>query len=163
MAITRPTLSPEQLQLIADKRTELGTQPTDAPNPGTNLVQDDWVQIDNSWYAWIVAPDSGCTGSYIPDWDLYLSIGSLEDYISDRAGPNGETMPIFDPVEAQARAAAKPAGDPKHAAKGEQHAPRRALQQVLREAIKRLPHNDQKRARQTLRQAGVLGPEDKED
>jgi len=66
---------------------------------GSNLVVDDHLQIDNSWSGVVLGGEGGAVWFCVPDWgDLIMPIG-LVDYVTDRAGPGGQGMPIFDPTE----------------------------------------------------------------
>lgn len=125
---------------------------------GTNLVVGDHLQIDNSWKVVVLGGQDAAVQSYIPEWGGMIMNIALVDYITDRAGPNGETMPIYDEQQVEARGLAKPAAVDKHA----QHAHRRDIKEVLRDAIKRLDHKEAKHAREVLRAAGVLGHDDKD-
>lgn len=133
---------------------------------GTNLVASDHVQIDNSWYAVLLGASvssPGCVDTYIPDWgEFILPMWQIDLFVTDRAGPNGETMPIYDLQQMAARtadAAAKP--EAAGAERREKRAHRRDLKELLREAIGRLPDDQERRVRQTLRAKGVLGHEDR--
>jgi hypothetical protein len=143
---------------LADKATDT-LNPMSADVPGTNLVFDDHVEVASSWKCICFGGGNDAVYAYIPDWDLFFSI-DLVDAVTDRAGPNGQTMPIIDPVQAEARTAAKAAAaNPKQAAHAEK-VERRELKQLLKDAIARLPHAEQKHAREVLRAHGVLGKDD---
>ena len=161
----RLVLTQSQHDQIDAKRTELGVQPTDVVVEGSNLVPDDNLRVMDTFDVWVIGADSGLISSYVPDYDMILPFDII-DHITDRAGPNGETMPIFDPVQAEARTAAKAGGtvqNPKMAAKEErkeERAHRRDIRDMLHDAIKRLPRDQQKPAREKIRAAGVLGKDD---
>ncbi len=122
---------------------------------GSNLVVDDHLQIDSSWSGIVVGGEGGLVHFCIPDWgNLFLPI-DLVDYVTDRAGPEGETMPIFDPVQVEARAASKTVAVAPDTTQQHGHH-RTSLADALRNAIKRLPHDKQQHAREVLRKAGVL-------
>jgi hypothetical protein len=91
--------------------------------PGTNLVSDDHLEIDHSWKCVVFGGGNAAVYCYVPDWDFFMNC-DLVDYITDRAGPNGETMPVIDPVQMEAMRAAAAAKNPKHAAHGHHAAPR---------------------------------------
>lgn len=153
----RLNLTQEEQALIEVHRAELGTTSETVIVDGSNLKLGDHLQIDNSWEGVVVGPEAGTVSFYVPAWPLLFPV-DLFDYITDRAGPNGETMPVTDPApQARGAAAAAPAATPdKH------HKPhRRHIKEVLREAIKRLPHDQQKNAREVMVRAGVLGKDDK--
>jgi hypothetical protein len=127
---------------------------------GTNLVAGDQVTVNDSWTAAIFAGDDGGSAwCCMPQWgSVCLPIADLADFVTDRAGPNGETMPIYDEVQAQARSAAKTQAV--EADTKQKHGHHRSLESALRDAIKRLPHDKQKHARETLKKHGVLGGKD---
>jgi hypothetical protein len=100
--------------------------------PGTNLVPDDHLEIDHNWKCVVLGGGNEVVYVYVPDWG-WFSDGGLADFfdlVTDRAGPNGEIMPIIDPVQMQARTAAAAAKNPKHAAHGHHVAPR-TMQDLL--------------------------------
>jgi hypothetical protein len=69
---------------------------------GTNLIVGDLVRIVDAFDGYLVGPEPGGGTVYalVPEWgDPIIGFGDLEDYVTDRAGPNGETMPIFDDEE----------------------------------------------------------------
>ncbi len=149
--MSRLTVSPAQQALIDAFKTENASTFDPEIAAGSTLVEGDHLEIDNSWYVIAIAGQWGCVACMIPDWgDLILAI-DLVDYVTDRAGPNGEEMPIFDAQQLQARAASKTqAVEDKHG----HH--RETLRRAVREAIKRLPHDEEKAARDMLKQKGVL-------
>lgn len=165
----RLVLSPEEEGIITAWQTENASQLDPEPAAGTNIVVGDHLQVDNSWEVVVMGGLGGVVGSFIPAWGgLCLPI-DLVDYITDRAGPppGNATMPIFDEQQMQARTAAKAgAPNPKEAARAERKEERaerredRDLKHALRDAIKRLPHKEQKHAREVLRAKGVLGKDD---
>lgn len=158
--MNRYTITPEEQTILDDRRAEYGVQMTDVVVPGSNLVVDDHIEVDHAWKIVVIgAGQDGSIDCLMIEWgDLVLRNFDLFDYISDRAGPDGQTMPVIDEQGLQARAlkAGGVAANPKHAAK--QH--RRELKEVLRDAIKRLPHKEEKHAREVLRAAGVLGKDE---
>ena len=166
----RYTITPEEQTILDDLRTEWGVQMTDVVVPGSNLVVDDHIEVDHAWKIAIIGPgQDGSIDCLMLEWgDMVLRNFDLFEYISDRAGPDAQTMPVTDPEpELQARQSARSATEggqnPKHAAKAErkeERAHRRDLKEVLREAIQRLPHKEQKHAREVLRTKGVLGKDD---
>jgi hypothetical protein len=147
----RITLTSEQQAEIEAKRVELGTTPETVIIEGSNLKMDDHLQIDNSWEGVVVGPESGVVCFYVPAWPLLFAV-DIEPYITDRIGPNGEVMPIFDPEQAEARAAGK--AEAVEADKENGH--HRTIEQSLKDAIKRLPHDQQSSARKLLKEKGVL-------
>lgn len=156
----RQVLTPEQQLIVDDYRTANNVKLTDVVVDGTNLVVDDQLEIDNTWPLLVVlsGDGGGAVNSYIPDWgDLIMPI-DLIDYVTDRIGPQAQTMPIFDEVQLQARTAAKTKapGDKHHP-----HTHRRSLEDVLRDAVKRLPHKEEKHALAVLKKAGVLDKKDR--
>jgi hypothetical protein len=98
----RLTISPEQQSLIDafKQENEGGFDPE--PAAGTNLVEGDDLQIDNDWKVRVIAGQWGCVACLVPEWsNAIMQIALVEGrrtYITDRAGPNGETMPIYDPT-----------------------------------------------------------------
>jgi hypothetical protein len=93
----RLDISPEQQAIIDTFKTEQGSTFDPEPAAGSNLIEGDDLEVDNSWKVRVIAGQWGCVACLIPEWgDIILPI-DLVDYVSDRAGPNGETMPIFDP------------------------------------------------------------------
>lgn len=151
----RLTLTPEAEAEIEAKRTELGVTEETVVIEGSNLVPGDHLQIDNSWEGVVVGPESGVVCFFVPAWPLLFAV-DIEPYITDRIGSNGETMPIFDPAPQEAgRGASAPA--PTTASKAKKPG---GIKQALRDAIKRLPHDQQQRARQLLHDKGVLGKDE---
>ena len=156
----RLTLTQTQQDAVA---SWLATKANDTLNPvspdvpGTNLVPDDHLEIDGSWYIVVFGGSNGGVCSYVPAWELFFDCFVCQDYVTDRAGPNGETMPIFNPP-VQARGAAAPAVAPSSTPAPHKH--RRDIKEALRDAIKRMPHDQQKHAREVLRTKGVLGKDD---
>jgi len=95
----RLTISPEQQTIIDTFKAEQGSTFDPEPAEGTNLIEGDDLEVDNSWKVRVIAGQWGCVACIIPEWgDIILPIG-LVPYITDRAGPNGETMPIYDPPD----------------------------------------------------------------
>lgn len=162
----RLTLTTEQAAFVAAKRAELGVQPGDPIQAGTNLVQDDTIRINDSWTIYVVCGDAGVIGAYVPEWDnmpgnvephFYCPI-DVGDDVTDRAGPDGQTMPIYDAVALEARAAKKAGGaNPKKARKLSDHDARVANRDLL-------AGQTDKHARQAIRAAmrahGLLGKDD---
>src|SRR4051812_29752044 len=95
----RLTLTEDQQAEIDAKKVELGVEPDTVVFEGTNLMPDDHVEIDDgAWYAVIVGPSTGCIMAFVPDWPAMFPV-DFAKFISDRIGPNGETMPIWLPEE----------------------------------------------------------------
>jgi hypothetical protein len=149
----RLTLSPEQQTIVDNWRAENNVQMSDHVVDGTNLVVDDHLQIDNSWLCVVLAGENGDgVNAFVPEWGDFIMPIDLVDYITDRAGPNGQTMPIYDAVEPpQAMSAARVASgatpNPKDAAR-DVHAHRRDRKTFYRDLIKAAPSEE---ARRTLR------------
>lgn len=148
----RLQLTPEQQTFVETSRAELSIQPNDVVQEGTNLVVDDHVQVDNSWLVVVIGGASGCVASYMPDWGQFWIPIDLVDYVTDRIGPNGETMPIFD-EQLQARHA-QAAGERR------ERGQRRDIRGMLRDGLRRLPREQRKHVREVLRAKGVLGRDD---
>lgn len=123
----RHTLTPTQQAGIESWMSEKASDtlnPLSPDVPGTNLVYLDQLEIDHAWWLVVLGGGNGLVYAYVPDWDVFFNIECV-DYVTDRAGPNGETMPVIDPVQMEARLAAKAGGqNPKHAAHGHHVAPR---------------------------------------
>lgn len=136
----RLPLTPEDDAAIADWKVNNTPEALDPVQLGTNLVVDDHVQVDNAWSAVVLGGDGiAGTYSYIPEWGgLTLNI-VLSDYITDRAGPNGETMPIVDPPHVEHR-----------------HA---EVARRLLDAVDRLPGRQRAHALEVLRAHGAIDPE----
>jgi hypothetical protein len=112
----RLEITPEQQTIMDDYAAQQTPLPsTDPVHADTNLVVGDDLEIDNSWKVRVIGGD-GATGTHciVPEWGNYCANIVLSDYITDRAGPNGETMPIRDEQQMQAMLA-KQGGNPKHA------------------------------------------------
>jgi hypothetical protein len=165
----RIDVTPEARAAMADFKAQnpANFDPNDLIYEGSNLVLDDHLQIDSSWQGIVFGGNGGLVWFCIPDWGNMLLPIDLIDYITDRAGPDGQTLPVFDEQQMQARAAKAAAPqNPNQAARAErkeERAHRREVKEVLREAVARLPHDQRKHARQVLRAAGVLGPNDGDD
>jgi hypothetical protein len=158
--MNRLVLTPEEQAAVDDYRTVNNVQPTDTVVDGTNLVIDDHLRVDNAWDVAIVGGTGMFVIAIIPAWGGMILEIDLLNFVTDRAGPNGQTMPIYDPQQELARAAkVAPPVDPKLAAKDER-TDRRGLRKALRDAIERLPADQQKHARQVIRAAGALGKDD---
>lgn len=161
----RLQLTSTQQAFVDTSRTELSIQPNDVVQEGTNLVVDDHLQVDNSWFVVVIGGASGCVASYMPTWgDFWIPI-DLVNYVTDRAGPNGETMPIFDEQLQARRAKAGDEGlrDATKTERREERAHRRDIREMLRDGLRRLPQEQRKRARDAMRAQGVLGKDDKDD
>jgi len=95
----RIAVTPET-QTAIDEFKAAHTAPfDDEVYPGSNLVPDDHLEIDNSWSGIVVGGETGLVWFCVPDWGNPIMPIDLIKYVSGRAGPNGETMPIFDPPE----------------------------------------------------------------
>jgi hypothetical protein len=95
----RLDISPEQQGLIDAFKAEQASTFDPEVAAGSNLIEGDDLQVDNSWKVRVIAGQWGCVACLVPEWgDAILAIG-LVDYVTDRAGPNGEGMPIFDPPD----------------------------------------------------------------
>jgi hypothetical protein len=142
----RITLTPDQQTLIDEfKASYPYFDPGGNIYTGSNLVVDDDLQIDNSWEGVVLGGEGGCVWFYVPAWDLILPI-DLINYITDRAGPDGQTMPVFDVPEIN------PLCEPLLAATMAQRMPpRRPFVGVLRDAVARLDPRDQAHACYLLR------------
>jgi hypothetical protein len=160
----RLTISTQTAAVIGDfKSTYEYFDPDGLIYEGSNLVVDDHLILAEQFAGVVLGGEGGAVWFCIPDADNVIMPINLIDVITDRAGPNGQTMPVFDEVQAQARMAKAAAANPKEAARAEhreERAHRRELKEVLREAIAKLPHDQQKHARQVLRAKGVLGKDD---
>lgn len=110
---------------------------------GSNLVVDDNLRVDDQWDCWVLGGEGGLVWSYVPLWALTLPI-DLVPYVTDRIGPAGETMPIFDPLEVNPQCA--PAVERALA----QRAPRRPFAEALRDAVRRLPEHEQRHCLKVL-------------
>jgi len=159
----------ERLQLTTEEQTTIDDfkstyqdfNPDGLIYEGSNLVVDDHLQIDNSWEGVVLGGQGGAVWFCIPAWGAIILPVDLINYVTDRAGPNNETMPIFD--EQQMFASATDAtANPQTAAKAKPGS-RRDVKEMLRDALKRMPKEQRKSAREKLRAAGVLGPDDKDD
>lgn len=160
----RLALTTEQQAEVDAFRLENSVQTSDPVVEGTNLVVDDHLEVDNSWKVVVLSGDGGgAVNSYIPEWGGLIIPIDLVDYVTDRAGPNGETMPIYDEQQLAARAAQASGENPREAARAErreERAHRRDVREMLRDGLKRLPHDQRKHAREVLRDKGVLGKDD---
>lgn len=154
----RIVLTPEQQAIVDAKRIELNVQPGDPIQEGTNLVQGDSIRVNDSWDVFVVCGESGVVGSFVPAWDNFYCAIDLVESVTDRAGPNGETMPIFDEVQLQAMAARAGApANPKRAAKQAE----RDHKKANRELVAAQPnHHTQKLLREALKAHGLLGKDD---
>jgi hypothetical protein len=150
--MNRLELSAETIAAIADfKASYEHFDPEGLIYPDSNLVVDDHLEIDGSWSGVVLGGEQLAVWFCVPDWGNAMMPIDLIDYITDRAGPDGQTLPVFDEVQVQARAAAKTAAmEPKHA---QRH---RTFEQALRDALKKLPHDQQKPTRETLKRVGAL-------
>lgn len=163
----RLELTPEQQAYVdgwlADKASDtLNPMVTTTPLvPDTNLVQFDQVTIDTTWPPAILLGGDGDVGTYtyIPAWD-YLDNVVLVDSVTDRAGPDGQTMPIFTDEQFQSRVAKAAAKNPKQAAKAERKE-QRDIRRSIRETLDAQPDPKvRKRLHQQLVQHGLLGKDD---
>lgn len=159
----RLELTQAQQDYVNDYRSTYTVDPQAELTEGTNLIVDDHLQVDNNWYAIILgpSPDSpGCLDCYIPAWgEFWLPLWQVEVYVTDRAGPNGEVMPVFEveqPLVAQAAAASASAAAHRPPPKPPRR-PRRSLEHVLIEAVQRKVHADQRRILDSLRKQGAIG------
>jgi len=97
----RITLTEQQTSFLSSLRESLGIQPGDPVQEGNNVVQDDNLRVDDAWDIWVVGGAYGIIYAYIPAWDegderVHFPI-DVVPYVTDRAGPDGQTMPLFDP------------------------------------------------------------------
>jgi hypothetical protein len=113
---------------------------------GSNLVVDDNLRVDDQWDCWVLGGEGGLVWSYVPAWALTLPI-DLVPYVTDRIGPAGETMPIFDPLEATPHDSEC---EPLITALLAQRAPRRPFAEALRDAVRRLPEHEQRHCLKVL-------------
>lgn len=154
----RLPISAEQQALIDAYKAENASTFDPEPAAGSNIVEGDDLEVDNNWKVRVIAGQWGCVACLIPEWGDFIMAVDLVDYVTDRAGPAGQTLPIYDPApEAGMSAAAKTqavTAEPK-----QKHGRHRSLQDALRDAVKRLAHDQQKTAREKLKQAGVLSEE----
>jgi hypothetical protein len=100
----RQSISPEQQGLIDAFKSEQGSTFDAEPAEGSNLIEGDDIEVDNQYKMRVIAGQWGCVACLIPEWgDAILPIGLVysreSTLITDRAGPNGEGMPIFDPPD----------------------------------------------------------------
>jgi hypothetical protein len=117
---------------------------------GSNLVIGDQLEIDHAWRGEVLGGETGLVWFVIPAWGAPIFPIDLIDYVSDRIGPNGETMPIFDEPEIN------PQCGPSVAAAMARTKPRRPFAEVLRDALRRLAPADEHRALLQLAKHGVL-------
>ena len=144
----RLTLTPEQQTLVAEYRTANGVQSSDTVVEGTSLKVDDHLQIDGSWNCIAVRGAGGdAIDILVPDWGDFIFPCSVTNYITNRAGPNGETMPIYDEQQMQAMLAAKKQ-NPKDAQPSSVDA--------LRESLKRADKETAQKLRRALHEHGIL-------
>jgi hypothetical protein len=112
----RLTLTQADEAAVAD--TEETTQFDEVVAEGTNLIKGDHVKIADSWDAVIIGGQQTNVWLCVPAWGSYVGpFGGIPDYVTDRAGPNGETMPIRDEQQMQAMLAKAGGANPKHAKK----------------------------------------------
>jgi hypothetical protein len=138
-------------------RTDRGVTMSDVVQPGTNLVIDDHLRIVDAFNVVVVAPEGGSIWCYV--WGQIMPFGDLQDYVTDRIGPNGETMPIFDDEEEEEPSPAPPQGQQQQQrqpkaklSKAERHAKRYDLQAFL----KAQSPETAKLVREHLRARGLL-------
>lgn len=102
----RIPLTPEDDARIAAWLDEHGAELAPEVAEGSNLVQFDHIMFDSQFPVVVLGGQDGAIQSYFPEWGGETLNVDLIDYITDRIGPNGETMPIFDPPEEE--------GEPPH-------------------------------------------------
>lgn len=168
----RLTLTPAQQAFIDAYHTEFNPDPNAEVIPGTNVVVDDHLLLDANNAVIVVGGPSpytpGCFDGFVPLWGELMWVPFTPEflpYVIDRAGPNGQTMPIYDEEEPEARQAGEPAGDPREAARAERRedrARRRDFREMVRDAIKRMPRERRKHVRGILRAKGILGHDEDE-
>jgi hypothetical protein len=96
----RITVTPETQQACEKfKATHKGLDPDGNIYTGSNLVVDDHLEIDNSWSGIVLGGEGGLVWFCVPNWGNPIMPIDLIKYITGRAGPDGQTMPIFDPPE----------------------------------------------------------------
>lgn len=146
----RIVLTPEQQTKIDEfKDSYEFFDPDGQIYEGSNLVVDDNLQVDNSWEGVVLGGEGGLVWFYVPAWDLILPI-DLVNYVTDRAGPDGQTMPIFDPV------VINPQGGGCDEAVARATAPRRSFKSTLRDTMRRLSPSAEHHAAHVLHD--VLDP-----
>jgi hypothetical protein len=118
---------------------------------GSNLVVGDQLEVDHAWRGEVLGGEGGLVWFIIPAWGAPIFPIDLVAYVSDRIGPNGETMPILDPPPE-----INPQCGPSVAAAMAQMKPRRPFAEVLRDALRRLSPLREFRALVTLERLGVL-------
>lgn len=166
------TLSTQEQELVdAEIDTYLATNNADPADPvvtGSNVVVRDTLNVDNAWDVYVIGGDGVSPNCYVPAWGGLIMYIDLMAYVTDRAGPNGETMPVIVPPEEEpqkmmARGAAE---DPAQQTAQASPAPTTARHKqkdfasVVREAVKKLPKDKQKDARAKLQAAGVFGKDE---
>ena len=95
----RLNISPEQQALIDAYKAEQGSTFDPEVAEGSNLIEGDDLEVDHSWKVRVIGGQWGCVACLIPEWGDAIMAIYLVPSVSDRAGPNGETMPIFDPPD----------------------------------------------------------------
>jgi hypothetical protein len=100
----RQDISSEQQELIDAFKSEQASTFDPEVAAGSNLIEGDDIEVDHLYKMRVIAGQWGCVACLIPEWgDCILPIGLVysreSTLITDRAGPNGETMPIFDPPD----------------------------------------------------------------
>jgi hypothetical protein len=93
----RLDISPEQQGLIDAFKAENGGTFDPEIAGGSNIIEGDDLEVDNSWKVRVIAGQWGCVACIIPEFGNAIMAINLIDFVTDRAGPNGETMPIYDP------------------------------------------------------------------
>lgn len=162
LVMDRLTLTTEQAAFLAAYRSQNGVNPADTVQEGTNLVVDDHLRIDGSWNCIAVRGASGVVDIYVPEWGDFIFPCDVVPWVTDRAGPNGETMPIMDEQQLQAMAAKAGGTDPQRAAAKDERERRRSLQRALRIGIASVDDGaERQRITKRLRELGVLGSDEK--
>jgi hypothetical protein len=145
--MNRLTLSPEHQALIDEWRAANNVQPTDVIIPGTNAVVDDHFWLVDSFNFIVAGPGGGNTvQGLVPEWEMFEPMMFDGEAITDRIGPNGETMPMQDEEQMRAMMASTGAENPKTAKKDRREQLRDFLAaqtaDVAREIRKRLKLDD---------------------
>lgn len=170
--MNREQLNETQQAFVDGHRAQYNQQVGDPALDNTNLITDDHT-LFQGFVAIILGKSvaaEGCVDVYVPawvDWPLFFPPNDFVPYVTDRAGPNGETMPIVDEEQMQmmmARAGGEQ--NPREAAaeRREERADRRGFQKAVRGAVKRIDDSQKRQQlRQKLRALGVLGKDDDGD
>jgi hypothetical protein len=121
----RLTLDTEQQAYVDGYHTDHSLTPGASCNhAGTNIVIDDHLLMFDTWLCVVLGPSvdsEGCLDIYTPGWGMlfYMPVWGVEGGVNDRAGPNGQTMPVYDEPPEELLARSEDAPDPKAAKKAQ--------------------------------------------